>query len=67
MARQWDDLRLAPVVKEAVAALKWGAPTDVQAAAVPAVLSGKDVAVQAGTGSGKTGRASCRERVCESV
>lgn len=55
LARQWDELKLAPVLREAITGLKWAAPTDVQSAAIPAVLSGKDVAVQAGTGSGKTG------------
>ncbi|MDR7393081.1 MAG: DEAD/DEAH box helicase, partial [Armatimonadota bacterium] len=34
--------------------LRWEAPTPVQLQAVPLLLAGRDVAVQAQTGSGKT-------------
>lgn len=43
-------------VLEAVGAqLRWRAPSPVQEAVIPAVLAGKDVLVNAPTGSGKTG------------
>lgn len=44
----------AGTVLEAVKALGFQAPTDVQAAAIPAALKGQDLIVQARTGSGKT-------------
>ena len=39
------------------------APFPVQAATLPDALAGRDVCGKAPTGSGKIGRASCRERV----
>lgn len=47
-------LGLAPALQQAVQALGLHAPTPVQAAAIPALLAGRDVLVQARTGSGKT-------------
>jgi superfamily II DNA/RNA helicase len=44
----------APLVRAAAAA-GWRTPSAVQAAALPAVLAGRDVLVQAPTGAGKTG------------
>jgi ATP-dependent RNA helicase DDX56/DBP9 len=54
IARTWGDLKLLPVVQEAVIALGWIAPTTVQAAAIPPMLKGQDVSLQGATGSGKT-------------
>jgi superfamily II DNA/RNA helicase len=44
----------APLVRSAAAA-GWATPRGIQAAAIPAVLQGRDVLGQAPTGSGKTG------------
>ena len=46
---------LAPGLLRAAADLGWTVPTPVQIEAMPAVLRGQDVQVQAQTGSGKTG------------
>lgn len=47
-------LGLSPRLARAAAELGYGAPTPVQAAAVPAVLAGRDLLATAATGSGKT-------------
>jgi ATP-dependent RNA helicase RhlE len=46
---------LAPSLLRAATDLGWSVPTPVQIEAMPAVLRGQDVQVQAQTGSGKTG------------
>ena len=48
-------LGLAPGLQRSAAAAGWLHPSPVQAAAIPAVLAGRDVLVQAPTGAGKTG------------
>ncbi|KPF50622.1 RNA helicase [beta proteobacterium AAP51] len=48
-------LGLAPALVRTAAAAGWLRPSPVQAAALPAVLAGRDVLVQAPTGAGKTG------------
>lgn len=48
-------LGLAPGLERTAAAAGWLHPSPVQAAAIPAVLAGRDVLVQAPTGAGKTG------------
>ena len=48
-------LGLAPSLERSAAAAGWLHPSPVQAAAIPAVLAGRDVLVQAPTGAGKTG------------
>ena len=53
-----EDFEQMPLKKELVDSLKnmgFVAPTDVQKETIPVVLSGKDVAVRAKTGTGKTG------------
>ncbi len=50
----FESLKLSPPTLAAVRALGWQAPTPVQLRAVPLLLAGRDVAVQAQTGSGKT-------------
>jgi ATP-dependent RNA helicase RhlE len=47
-------LGLVPALVHAVAQRGYGAPTPIQAAAIPAVLRGADLQGQAQTGSGKT-------------
>ena len=47
-------LGLSPALVQAAALAGWVVPTVIQAAAVPAVLRGRDVLGQAPTGSGKT-------------
>ncbi len=48
------DLGLQPALLRAAAAAGWVAPSAIQAAAIPAVLQGRDVLAQAPTGAGKT-------------
>lgn len=50
----FEALQLSVPTLAAVRALRWQAPTPVQVRAVPLLLAGRDVAVQAQTGSGKT-------------
>lgn len=55
VAETWDDMRLDSRLVEAIKALKWKKPTLVQRACIPEALRGRDVSVQARTGTGKTG------------
>jgi len=50
----FDDLGLAPPLLRAIAELGFSEATEVQTRAIPAALAGKDLAVAAKTGSGKT-------------
>jgi superfamily II DNA/RNA helicase len=54
-APDFSALGLAPALVRTAAAAGWLRPSPVQAAALPAVLAGRDVLVQAPTGAGKTG------------
>jgi superfamily II DNA/RNA helicase len=54
-APTFADLGLAPELVRAAAAAGWAMPRGIQAAAIAAVLQGRDVLGQAPTGSGKTG------------
>ena len=53
-APSFADLGLQPALLRAAAAAGWVTPSAVQAAAIPAVLQGRDVLAQAPTGAGKT-------------
>ncbi len=48
------ELDLLPALQRAISAAGYTAPTPIQAAALPAILAGRDVLAQAPTGSGKT-------------
>src|SRR6201995_4732298 len=48
------DLRLDPVILEAIHDVGYEAPSPIQAETIPPLLEGKDVIGQAQTGSGKT-------------
>ena len=50
----FEDLKLKPELIEAMNDMGFEAPMDVQAAAIPLALAGKDLLVQSRTGSGKT-------------
>jgi superfamily II DNA/RNA helicase len=50
----FDSLGLAPALVHAAAEAGYAAPTAIQAAAIPAILQGRDVRGSAQTGSGKT-------------
>ncbi|KQW59428.1 DEAD/DEAH box helicase [Variovorax sp. Root411] len=50
----FDSLGLAPALVQAAAESGYAAPTAIQAAAIPAILQGRDVRGSAQTGSGKT-------------
>ncbi|MDO6387337.1 DEAD/DEAH box helicase [Uliginosibacterium sp. 31-12] len=50
----FDSLGLNPILVSAVSRAGYTTPTSVQAAAIPAALSGSDLMVSAATGSGKT-------------
>ncbi len=54
MAEEEVFARLAPALREAVAALGFRAPTPIQRAAIPPILEGRDVLGCAQTGTGKT-------------
>lgn len=53
-ARSFAELDLPPALAEAVARLGYTSPTDIQAHAIPALRSGRDVTGVARTGTGKT-------------
>ncbi len=55
MPASFAALGLAPSLERSAAAAGWLHSSPVQAAAIPAVLAGRDVLVQAPTGAGKTG------------
>ena len=46
---------LAPAVQDGIRDLGWSEPTPVQAKVLPPMTEGRDLIVQAHTGSGKTG------------
>ncbi|MDP1566828.1 MAG: DEAD/DEAH box helicase, partial [Polaromonas sp.] len=50
----FSSLGLSPALLRAVSAKAYLSPTAIQAAAIPAVLQGRDVLASAQTGSGKT-------------
>ena len=50
----FSSLDLSPALRQGVEAAAWLSMTPVQAAALPAILGGRDVIAQAKTGSGKT-------------
>ncbi|KAJ5594987.1 ATP-dependent RNA helicase mak5 [Penicillium hispanicum] len=50
----WDRLGLSPEILTALSKKKFGEPTPVQKACIPAILDGRDVLGKAKTGSGKT-------------
>lgn len=50
----WVALGLSPRLLDCIARLGFSRPTPIQAAAIPAMLSGEDVIGKAATGSGKT-------------
>ena len=50
----FDDLQLAPAIVQAVREQGYEHPTPIQAQAIPAVLSGRDLLAGAQTGTGKT-------------
>ena len=50
----FETFNLHASLLKAVEKLEWTVPTEVQTATIPVALSGKDLKVCAGTGSGKT-------------
>ena len=52
--KAFTDYDLDPLLLEGLAKMGYTHPTPVQEASIPAVLSGKDLMVQARTGTGKT-------------
>ena len=54
LSTDFQSLALSDELKQAIESLEYTHMTDAQAACLPLVLAGKDVAVQAKTGSGKT-------------
>ena len=50
----FSELGLCPELLQAVTEAKYSIPTPVQAAAIPAILRGRDVHACAQTGTGKT-------------
>ena len=53
-ARLFTEIALAPVLQSALADLQYSELTGTQQACLPSILAGKDVAVKAKTGTGKT-------------
>ena len=56
--------KIRPELQAGLEKINFKKSTKVQSSVIPALLDNKNVVVQAATGSGKIGRASCRERVC---
>ena len=54
-AASFVDLGLSPALAAAAAAAGWTTPTDIQRAAIPAILQDRDLLALAPTGAGKTG------------
>ena len=54
MTTSMQDLRLIPALADAVADMGYNDPTPIQAKAIPAILSGRDLIGCASTGTGKT-------------
>lgn len=52
---QWNSFGLDPRILAGIAGLGWKEPTEIQEAALPLALKGKDILSKARTGSGKTG------------
>lgn len=50
----WDGLNLSPETFTALSKMKFGTPSAIQKASIPAILEGHDVVGKASTGSGKT-------------
>src|SRR5690349_18739782 len=50
----WESFGLQPKLRELLLAGGIEQPTDVQASAIPALLSGRDVSARSQTGTGKT-------------
>eukprot|EP01044_Picomonas_judraskeda_P003793 COSAG03_NODE_321_length_9007_cov_6.783341_4_plen_145_part_00 len=50
----FGNLKLQPTLLAALEELELAAPTEIQRAAIPAILSGRDVIIASETGSGKT-------------
>lgn len=55
VAKEWSDMPLDSRIVEALHDLNWKQPTTVQGACIPLALKGKDLSIQAYTGSGKSG------------
>lgn len=55
MSKEFADFELRPTLLKGLVALEHHQPTPVQSAVLPLMLEGKDVIVQARTGTGKTG------------
>ena len=51
---RFDELNLSPEVQRAITEMGYEEASPIQAAAIPVMLSGKDVIGQAQTGTGKT-------------
>jgi superfamily II DNA/RNA helicase len=54
MSLTFSDFAIADTLKQGLIDLEFSTPTDVQAAAIPLALEGKDLLVSSQTGSGKT-------------
>ncbi|MDO5784161.1 MAG: DEAD/DEAH box helicase [Eubacteriales bacterium] len=54
VAASFDQLQLSPAVLRAVNDMGFAQPTEIQARAIPAVMSGKDIIGRSHTGTGKT-------------
>ena len=54
MLHSFESLNLPSHLVRAVHALNFSQPTDIQSRTIPVILTGKDVAIQAETGAGKT-------------
>lgn len=63
--KQFSDYCLSPQILEALDALGYKSPTDIQRKVLPVLLAGKNVVVKAPTGSGKT--AAFAIPVCEDI